>query len=81
MSTLDEVLEYRQRVERSQRNVAMAEGALKRSMSDLSERFGCKTIQAGRSKIKSLTRKREEAEREAEKKLKTFEEKWKEHLK
>jgi hypothetical protein len=81
MSTLDEVLEYRQRVERSQRNVAMAEGALKRSMSDLSEQFGCKTVQAGRNKLKVLTRKRKEAEREAEKKLEAFTEKWKEHLK
>jgi len=77
MTSLDEVLEYRQRMEQCQRNVAMAEGALKRSMADLSERFGCKTVQAAQSRLKVLTRKRERAGREADTKLKAFEEKWK----
>jgi len=80
MSTLDEVLKFRQKLEQSQRNVAMAEGALKRAISDLSERFGCKTVQAAQAKLKDLTRKRERAEREAEEKLKAFKKKWKEHL-
>jgi hypothetical protein len=80
MSNLNEVLQYRRRVDDARQRTAKAEGRLESAMEQLSRKHGCKTVQAGRLALKELQRKREKVEAEAEKKLADFTEKWKESL-
>jgi recombinational DNA repair protein RecR len=80
MNSLDEVLQYRRRVDDARQRVAKAEGRLESAMEQLSHGYGCGTVQAGRLALKELQRKRDKAEEVAKKRLKAFEQKWKEHL-
>jgi hypothetical protein len=80
MTSLDEVLQYRRRVDDARQRVTKAEGRLESAMEQLASKYGCKTVQAGRLAWKELQRQRDKAERGAKEKLKEFEDKWKDHL-
>lgn len=80
MSDLDQVLQYREKVEQAQRRVAMAEGGLRRAMKELAERFKCKSVLIGQKTLVTLKARRLKSQQEAEDKLEAFEDKWKEHL-
>ncbi len=80
MTSLDEVLQYRKRVEQKRKQAAKAEGRLESAMERLSHDHHCKDVKAGRKALEELRQTREKTERIANKKLTSFAEKWKDQL-
>jgi len=80
MSDLDDILEYRRKLDQKRRNVAMVEGALKQTLLRLKEEYGCKTIEQARKVHERLQTDLVHKKRTAKKKQTAFEKKWQEHL-
>ena len=80
MSSLDVVLQYRKQVDQAQRQVVLAEGALKRARKDLKKEFNCIGTNRGFLKLQHLKSKAKKCRNKAEIKLKNFKKKWKDQL-
>lgn len=79
MNNLNKILQYRKQIDQAHRQVAMAEGALERSLKDLSD-LGCDSIAEGETKLKRLRTKVAKLKKEANDKLTQFEKKWRDVL-
>ena len=80
MSDLDDILEYRRKLDQAHRRVAMAEGALKQTFLRLRKEYKCRGIPHGRKLLHEAQERLAKLEHKAEKKLKAFTDKWKEQL-
>lgn len=80
MSNLDEVLQYRKKLNQTHRQLAMAEGALSQAIKELNQKHQCKTIIKGKSKLKKLQNRHNKLLDEADAKLIKFQQKWKDQL-
>lgn len=80
MSTLDKVIHHRRKVDQAHRQVAVAEGSLKRAMEDLSQKYKCSTISKGKEHLQELKTTARRLQKQTDAKLSTFEKKWSDYL-
>lgn len=76
MSTEQEYLALKEKVETAQANVNKAEGALEQTMSTLKTKFKCSTVPAAKKKLAKLRSTAETTRDDYENAKEKFEEKW-----
>ncbi len=77
---LNEYQTLQRKSEKSKSDVARAEGALEQQMKKLKNDFGCESIEDAESLLGTLEEQEEKAERQYEKELDIFKEKWGDQL-
>ncbi len=80
MIDLNEYQALQRKSEKSKSDVARAEGALEQQMKKLKNDFGCESIEDAEYLLGTLEKQEEKAERQYEKELDSFKEKWGDQL-